>query len=68
MATYQICFGREETGLYVDYRNSNILVDSLVEQVESLRKYYNGRLWLKLVEEKKEISYPDISRPQRADL
>lgn len=69
MATYQICFGREETGQYVEYRNGNILIDSLAEQVEYLRKYYNGKLWLKLVEEKeREISYSDISRPQRADL
>ena len=60
MAKYQICFGREETGQYVEYRNGNILVDSLAEQVEHLRPYYNGKLWLKLVEEKKEISYSDI--------
>lgn len=68
MAKYQICFGKEETGQYVEYRNGNILIDSLAEQVKHLRPYYSGKLWLKLVEEKKEILYFDISRPQRADL
>ena len=51
MTTYQICFGEEETGQYVDYENGNILVDSIAEQVEHLRKYYDGALWLKLVKE-----------------
>ncbi len=51
MATYQICFGSEETGQYVEYRNGDILIDSLLEQVGYLRKYYDGKLWLKLVKE-----------------
>lgn len=49
--TYQICFGEEETGEYVEYRNGNILIDSLLEQVNYLRPYYNGKLWLKLERE-----------------
>lgn len=59
MAEYQICFGKEKTGQYVEYRNGNILIDSLIKQVEHLRPYYNGNLWLELVKER-EISYSDI--------
>ena len=60
MTTYQICFGEEETGQYVDYENGNILVDSIAEQVEHLRKYYDGALWLKLVKENENCIKTEI--------
>lgn len=53
--TYEIWFGDENTEFVVDYSN-DIWIDSLLDEIEYLRKYYpNKKLWLKKINQEREV-------------